>query len=108
LNTNEETLEEERIPDEVCKIHTEFKLINTMLYHNCQKTTKIALVLEDGIRKDDIPPVFRAMHHCAYPKKFNDKSDAFTALLGILLDTEPIQMESAQITEESGATELTV
>jgi len=100
-------LEEKEIPNEVCKIHTEFKLINTMLYHNCQKTTKIALVLEDGIRKDDIPPVFRSMHHFAYPSRFNDKSDAFTALLGILLDTKPIQAESAQITEESGAAEMT-
>jgi len=63
-----------------------------MLYHNCQRTPNIALVLEEGIKKDDIPPVLRAMHHCTYPKKLSDKNDAFTMLLGILLDTEPIQI----------------
>ena len=72
-----------------------------MLFKHCQKSPKIALVLEDGILKDDIPPVFRTMHHCPYPKKFDQSNREFTELLGILLDTEPIQMEPAQIVEVS-------
>ena len=64
-----------------------------MLYSSCQTTSdKVILVLGKDVKKSEVPPLFQSMLHCNYPKTFNDKDNDFNRLLGILLETEPIQM----------------
>lgn len=79
--------------EQVCKVNMEFRLITSMLYSSCQTTSdKVILVLGKDVRKSEVPPLFQSMLHCNYPKMSNEKDNDFNKLVGILLETEPIQM----------------
>ena len=48
--------------------------------------------MEAGVKQELIPPIFRDMFHCTSPKDFSEKDEHFNSLVGMLLDTEPIQV----------------
>ena len=62
------------------------------MYHSCQRTPNIVLLVDPDVKQDMIPHVFRDMFHCTYPKVLGEKDEAFNTLIGMLLDTEPIQV----------------
>ena len=84
------------VPDQVCKVYTELNYIKTIMYHSCQRTPQLVIVLDD-VKKEEIPHEFRGRYHCIYPKKLNDNEETCRYLMGILLDTEPIQLSSSNI-----------
>ena len=80
----------------MCKVHTEFNYIKTIMYQSCHRTPRLVIVLDD-VKKEEIPNEFRGRYHCIYPKKLNENEETCQYLIGILLDTEPIQLSSSKI-----------
>ena len=94
----------ELVPDKVCKVHTEFNLIRTIMYNSCQRTPQLVIVL-DGVKKEDIPDVFRGRHHCLYPKKFESNDESCRNLMGLILDEEPLQIVHTNNSKQSNEKE---
>ena len=62
------------------------------MYQSCQRTPKVVIMIESGISGDLIPPTYRNLYHCSYPKQYKETDEAFNTLVGMLLDTEPVQV----------------
>ena len=82
----------------VCKIHSELSHIKYKIFQSCQKTPQVLLVLH-GVTPQEIPAeYFGGRSYVKFPRcydmdKVDSDDDDFRKLVGIILDTEPIQIE---------------
>lgn len=76
---------------EVCKIHTEFHYIKSLMYHSLQRVQLIIVL--DGVKCEEIPVEFHGRFYCNFPKRFNKEDDSCCQLIGLLLDEEPLVIE---------------
>ena len=59
------------ISDNVCKIHTEFNYIKTMMYRTLQKIPQLVILL-DGVKKEEVPDILKNRMLCQFPTSFHN------------------------------------
>ena len=83
-----------------CKIHTEYNLIKKKLYQTRQKSPNLIILKEDKVKTEHIPKEFCGRPICKYPSKYTDSDEICNKIIGLLLDTEPIQLQDIGKTHE--------
>ncbi|XP_047134170.1 uncharacterized protein LOC100198178 isoform X1 [Hydra vulgaris] len=74
----------------ICKVNMEADLIRKLLYNSCQRSSQLAVVL-DGIKKEDTPAEFKGRAQFSFPNRYDDLDQNWIALLGYMLDMNPIE-----------------
>ena len=86
------TCDEDTDDDNLCQMQSELRHANYKLYKSMQRKPQIILVL-CGVKSQEVPVEFCGRPYFKYPEKFDDKDNDFQRLLGILTNTEPIQLD---------------
>ena len=78
----------------VCKIHTEYAYIKTLIHHTTNlKESPIVLILDKGVNLEDLPVEFQGLPFCYFPKRLKTSVDNnCRRLISLLTDVEPLQM----------------
>ena len=78
----------------VCKIHTEYAYIKTLIHHTTNlKESPLVLILDKGVNFEDLPVEFQGLPFCYFPKRLRTSVDNnCRRLISLLTDVEPLQM----------------
>lgn len=98
--SSEDDFESEFSSEMVCKIHSELSHIKYKVFQSCQKTPQVLLVLH-GVTPQEIPvEYFGGRSYVKFPQRYDmsddvdNDDDDFRKLVGIILNTEPIQLDT--------------
>ena len=64
------------------------------MYHTRQLKPQLVILLDDKVKTEDIPKDLIGRPFCTYPKSLRAEDENCHKLLGLLLNTEPIQISN--------------